>query len=778
MRVCAPARRVLGHTGRLVRSTASGYRRGVVRARWFVVGGWIAIAVLLSLFSPSDTGGAGGGDIGNLLPPHSVAAAVELRSLQEFRVPLLAETSVVVHDSNGLSALTRGDVTAWALSFIQASTNGTVPDGPGHIVAAVPIPTFTPDTAVTFLYVSSGTSLAETTSLARQYAAHFHNQTSVQTYVTGVAPSQRRQGYYLQSWLGVFELATLALIAVVVAFAFRSLVAPIAVLFVAGIGYLVTIRLLGLLAAALGFALPDQLQPLIAALLIGVVTDYCVLFFFGFRQQLDRGLATLEATRRTVAADGQIVAIAGITVAAGTAALLVANFQLFRAFGPALSVTVLVGLVVSLSLVPALMAILGKSLFLSWHQGAGPAPAPSGSVRGAGRLVRIVVNRRGAAAATAICVALLLLAALPLTQMKLDLSFTSGLPKDDRVQQGAQVLEGSGIRGVTAPTEVLVEGHGVTAQRDSLRRLQTLISRRPGVAAVLGPAQNPLPDKYGIVYSASGNAARFVVIFDSDPLSGTAIAELRQLSGSVDALAQQAGLTGASVSITGQTAIATELAKITRENLWLTLLAALIVELVILALYLRALVAPLALLACSALGVAAALGISIAVFQWWRGDPGLTFYEPFATAVLLLALGSDYNVFTVGSIWKQTARHPLSAAIAKAMPGTARAIGTAGLILAATFAMVAIIPLETFRQLAFTMACGLLIDTFLVRPVLTPAVLTLLGRAAGWPSLRIRTSHIPWQTLLAEVDAAAQAPATTLRTSDTTAVDVARKVDR
>jgi RND superfamily putative drug exporter len=162
--------------------------------------------------------------------------------------------------------------------------------------------------------------------------------------------------------------------------------------------------------------------------------------------------------------------------------------------------------------------------------------------------------------------------------------------------------------------------------------------------------------------------------------------------------------------------------------------------LLILTVYLRAFLAPLLLLACSALGVAAAQGLTVLVFQDVGGGTGLTFYVVFATSVLLLALGSDYNVFTVGAIWRQCARHPLSRAIARAMPATARAVSAAGLILAATFAMVAIIPLDTFRQLAFTMSVGLLLDTFIVRPVLTPAVLTLLGRFAGWPGRRVTTA--------------------------------------
>lgn len=140
------------------------------------------------------------------------------------------------------------------------------------------------------------------------------------------------------------------------------------------------------------------------------------------------------------------------------------------------------------------------------------------------------------------------------------------------------------------------------------------------------------------------------------------------------------------------------------------------------------------------LSVASALGLAVVIFQVLGGEPGLTFYVPFVAAVLLLALGADYYVFAVGAIWTEAARHPLRRAVALAVPATTRAISAAGTILSATFGMVAIIPLGAFRQLAFIMAVGLLLDTFLVRPVLTPAVLTLLGPAASWPSRRIRTA--------------------------------------
>jgi RND superfamily putative drug exporter len=229
-----------------------------------------------------------------------------------------------------------------------------------------------------------------------------------------------------------------------------------------------------------------------------------------------------------------------------------------------------------------------------------------------------------------------------------------------------------------------------------------------------------------------------VVIFDSDPLAARAIDDARRLQSDISSLLGDAGLSDADATITGQTIIASEVAALTRSSLEIVLITALLIELAILIIYLRALVAPVVLLACSALSVAAALGLTTLMFQGVLGQQGLTFYAPFAAAVLLIALGSDYNVFAVGPIWQEAAHRPLADAIAIAVPRSSPAITVAGLILAATFALVAIIPLSTFRQIAFAMTVGLLLDTLVVRPILTPAVLTLLGPAAGWPGRRTR----------------------------------------
>ena len=142
--------------------------------------------------------------------------------------------------------------------------------------------------------------------------------------------------------------------------------------------------------------------------------------------------------------------------------------------------------------------------------------------------------------------------------------------------------------------------------------------------------------------------------------------------------------------------------------------------------------------ASSILGLLATLGADTLFFQGVLGQDDLTYYVPFAAAVLLVALGSDYNVFVAGRIWEEARRMRLREAIAVAAPQAARAVTVAGLALASSFALLAIVPLRSFREFAFVMAVGVLIDTFIVRTLLVPALTSLFGERAWWPGRRVR----------------------------------------
>jgi RND superfamily putative drug exporter len=132
------------------------------------------------------------------------------------------------------------------------------------------------------------------------------------------------------------------------------------------------------------------------------------------------------------------------------------------------------------------------------------------------------------------------------------------------------------------------------------------------------------------------------------------------------------------------------------------------------------------------------VGVATYVFQGLLGQGELTYYVPFAAAVLLVSLGSDYNIFVSGRVWSEARRRPIREAVAVAVPRAARAIAIASVALAASFAVLGVVPLRPFREFAFIMALGVLIDSFLVRSLLVPSLITLVGDRSRWPARAFR----------------------------------------
>jgi putative drug exporter of the RND superfamily len=248
-----------------------------------------------------------------------------------------------------------------------------------------------------------------------------------------------------------------------------------------------------------------------------------------------------------------------------------------------------------------------------------------------------------------------------------------------------------------------------------------------GAAASLNP-----------MLASSGGAARFVVVEKTDPLDATAISRVRTLQDRLAALGRAAGLSGVRFEVAGQTALIADSIGSVFADLGRVALAIMVVTLILLALFLRSLLAPVYLLAASVLAVFATLGLAMLICRAVLGSASMVYFVPFAAGVLLVSLGSDYNVFVVGRIWEEARRRPVPDAVAVAAPGASRAITTAGVALAASFAMLAVIPLEQFRQLAIAMALGVILDAIVVRSLLVPALVALFGRLGMWPGNRRR----------------------------------------
>jgi len=285
---------------------------------------------------------------------------------------------------------------------------------------------------------------------------------------------------------------------------------------------------------------------------------------------------------------------------------------------------------------------------------------------------------------------------------------------------------------------LLVERRGITQDRAALARLQRLLAGQPGVAEVLGPTFNPSERELGALLASNGNAARYVIALTSDPLGSVAIKQLDGLRERIDGLLEQAGLAQARASFAGDTALSQETIQDTVADLNRVVPAVLLAVLLVLVVFLRGLVAPLYLVAAAALAPVAAVGLGVGLFELVLDGEELAYFVPVTAGVLLVALGSDYNILLVGRIWDEARRRPLPEATVVAGAGAARAISAAGIVLAFSFAALALVPLLPFRQLAFVMGSGLLIDAFLVRAVLVPAVIATVGYRSQWPGRSLR----------------------------------------
>jgi RND superfamily putative drug exporter len=721
----------------------------LVWLRWAIVVGWALIAVAaVTLLPPLQTDP----DLKGFASDDNPAVGVELRSFELFGFPLSSRTSIVQRDPDGLSVYAQAE----ALLRGAALTQGAY-DTP--LLGALPVPNTlgafpgsaeSGTTVLTYVFADPDSSFGAQRRAAERFAEeHLTDPDDAYVGVTGSVPARNAQYHVIQDHLHDVELATIIAVALIVGLTFRSVVAPVLALATVGVAVAVTLGVGGLASSALGIAVPPDLRPLVVALLLGVVTDYCILFLSGLRHQLAAEGRSRRAAQQATSDFAPIVAVAGVTVAAGTGALVIARSPLFSGAGPALALTVVIGLLVSVTLVPAAMAIIGRWTF--WPSRPVLEPPEAALAHNASAVTRLVTQRRSAAVTAAACIVVLVLASLPLLSLRLGLGFIQSLPEDEPVSRAAQQAQAGFATGILSPTELLLEGPGVGGQLEALEDLGDALQRQPGVAAVLGPGDlPPFLRQFDVLTTADGGAARYLVVLDSSPLGAEAVAHLRELRRSMPSLLREAGLGGAAADFGGDTAVADAVVEQTTDDLLRITVAAVSVNLLMLLLFLRALVAPLYLLACSVLALCAALGLTTLLFQGLLDHDGLTFYVPFTAAVLLVSLGSDYNIFAVGHIWQVAKRRPLREALLVAIPQSTRAITSAGMALAASFGLLAVVPLASFRELAFVMAVGILLDVFVVRALLVPSLMTLVGRYSGWPSRRLMVEEEPSPPIVAD----------------------------
>ena len=588
----------------------------------------------------------------------------------------------------------------------------------------------------------------------------------------GVEVAVGGSGGLIVDLVGVFDninslllIITVLLVLVLLIVIYRSPVVALIPLLSVGLVFALAGAVGAALAQQFNLPLSEQTTGIMTVVLFGTGTDYVLFVSARFREELTRNADKHEAMRRTMRGVGGAVASAGVTILIASAALSLATLRSYQSLGPVIAIAVALMMLAALTLVPALLTIIGRRAYWPKQPRHDPTPtslADSGNWQRStyGRVGKVVLRRPRVILAVTTCALALLI--FGLLRFETNYDQLASLPDNTESVRSFELLREGFPAGELAPTNVYVDlAEGVSASEpDTLVQLDSLttaIAAHPAVASTAGPTRpfgtsasddttvggggdavggsaGESPAVAARFVSADGGAARIAVVLEQNPLSDEAldfVAELRDLARSE---AGRVGLDPAGVLVGGDTAEAADTRSAGNRDTWVVLPLILLAIGVVLAVLLRSLIAPLYLMATIAFTYFATLGLAVLVFLVLFDHAGIGSSMPFFLFVFLNALSVDYNIYLMSRIREEARTAPLKEATGRALARTGPVITSAGLILAGTFSALMTLPLEELVQLGFAVAAGVLIDTFVTRTLIVPALVAIFGRWTWWPS--------------------------------------------
>jgi RND superfamily putative drug exporter len=533
----------------------------------------------------------------------------------------------------------------------------------------------------------------------------------LQVYVTGPAGSFADFAEVFSGFDATLLYITAAIVIVILLITYRSPVLwllPLTTVFVA---LTVAQAVIYLLAKNAGLTVNGQSAFILTVLVFGAGTDYALLLTARYREELRRHADRHQAMATALGRAAPAIVASGATVILSLLCLLVAELASTRSLGPVMAVGIAVGLLAMLTLLPALLVIVGRWVFWPRRPTLGsPEPTEHGLWARIG--ARIARRPRLVWMVTAVVLGAL---ALGVTGLE-----ANGLQSKDSFRTTPEAVTGEAVlarhfaAGAGNPVQVI-------GNAEAASELQAAVSGTPGVTAVTRPQVNDgLAYLEGTLTSASDSQAGYATV--------------DRLRARVHAIA------GAEAKVGGGSAVQLDIQRATRHDRDLVVPLVLLVVLVILALVLRAVVAPLLLVATVVLSFAAALGVSALVFDHLFGFAGADPAFPLWTFVFLVALGTDYNIFLMTRVHEEAKVHGTRRGALVGLAATGGVITSAGVVLAGTFAALGTLPLVFVTEIGFAVAFGVLLDTFVVRSVLVTALNLDLGRWIWWPS-RLHHKH-------------------------------------
>ncbi|BCW73131.1 MMPL family transporter [Arthrobacter sp. NicSoilB8] len=539
---------------------------------------------------------------------------------------------------------------------------------------------------------------------------------------------------------GILLLVALGAVFLILLVVYRSLLLPVMVLFTSVFALCASILLVFGMAKAGWIQLNGQSQGILSILVIGAATDYALLYVARFREALTHTKNRTAAAITAWKAAWEPILASGATVIIALLCLLFSDLNSNKALGPVAAAGILCALLAALTLLPALMALLGRAAFWPFRPKLLPETEREAELvtglegqKGIWRATGSLVSRRPRTVWVA-SVLLLLVAGTGILQLK-----ANGVAQTDVILTASNAVDGQDALG-----RHFDAGSGspavIVADADRAQDVLAKVKTSDGVGDAYLLADGGVPIMTGAAAipgaPAAPTAPASPAIRDGRVLINATLnyaADSTEAENVVVSLRRELKEVDGGVLVGGVTATALDTNTTAQRDLVTIIPVVLGVILVILMLLLRSVLAPVLLVASVVLSYAAAMGVSAFVFNNVFGFPGADATVPLFGFVFLVALGVDYNIFLMSRVREESLKHGTRPGILRGLGVTGGVITSAGVVLAATFAALGVIPIMFLVQLAFIVAFGVLLDTVLVRSLLVPALAYDIGPRLWWP---------------------------------------------
>lgn len=508
----------------------------------------------------------------------------------------------------------------------------------------------------------------------------------------------------------VLLFSTVGIILVLLIVTYRSPLLALIPLLAAGFVYAVVNQLLGFVGWA-GLELASQSLSIMMILLFALVIDYSLFIFSRFREELKQHDDKYLAMRLAMQEIGLPIFYSGATVLMAMLILLVAQFGDYWNFAPIFGTAIVVVMISSVTLIPALFTLFGRNAFWPRIPHVGDK-----HIRTSGLWSKVaqVVTTKPVWSAAIIGV-FLLLSASNIFNINYEFNTMKSFPEDMPSRVGYDVLEKKFAKGDLAPTTALFESKEPLSN-DDIKKLSTILEKQSLVDTV---QMNDLTEDEKVV--------SYRIVYAEGPYEVETIDAFSAMREQADTLVKSSGLSG-SLYFSGETAHAADDRIVNNRDLVVIVILETVLIFTMLIFLTRSLRMPVYMIGTILLSFLAALGLGMFLSGLFFDTEAISNRVPVYSFIFLVALGIDYNIFLVSRYMEEREKHPVKNAVERAVSHTGGVISSAGIVLAATFAVLMTQPIEVLFVFGFIVAIGILLDTFLIRGVLLPAILVLFEK--------------------------------------------------